>query len=520
GISRSVTTETRLTMTGQIVGTPTFSAPEQIRGEAADARSDLYSLGATLYALLEGRPPFEGRNWGEVVSRVLTEDPAPPRAGGRAPARLQRLVLERLERDPSRRPSDYAALRADLLALSARPLAPATPLRRTAAGIVEIVIYMLVAGPVLAALGERSERGVAPLIAALFQVAFGTLFEWRWGGPPGKLLLRLPISRTHTRPPSVREAARGNAIFNAVSIPNLVGPLLPKGVLRSTFSSSLPSLGLQLLLFAPMRRSNRYRAFHDRWSGTGVVSLPARAESLARVRTERRAATAMDGSRRAESQAYLLVRRLWSAPGGSPAPAHDELLGRDIWVLETLSGPLPAPPPARPARLRLLRRSERPGAMWTAYEQSNGAPLLELLGRESTSWADVQPVLSQLLGEIEAGVSSCDLPEQLSLEQLWVDDFGQLKLLEFPARASWDGVSPTWPRTEWAAFLAACAERMHAALSPAAGGARLGRAPGQAAALLQTLGKPGLARESLADLRSRIDALPGRPVPIRQSLRL
>src|SRR5215471_4414349 len=103
GISRSLTTETRLTNTGTMLGTPTYWAPEQMRGETADTRSDLYAFGATLYALIEGRPPFEGRNWGEVMGRALTESPPAPRAGGRAPVALQKLVLRLLDKDPARR---------------------------------------------------------------------------------------------------------------------------------------------------------------------------------------------------------------------------------------------------------------------------------------------------------------------------------------------------------------------------------------------------------------------------------
>src|SRR5262249_5595676 len=143
GISRSVTTDlrdTRLTSDGQFLGTPSYAAPEQIRGEQSDARSDLYALGATLYALLEGRPPFVGKTWGEVLSRVATDIPKPPCAGGKAPVELQRVVLQLLEKNPERRPSSYGSLRADLRALSVRALPAAGPGRRIAAGLVDTAL--------------------------------------------------------------------------------------------------------------------------------------------------------------------------------------------------------------------------------------------------------------------------------------------------------------------------------------------------------------------------------------------
>lgn len=72
------------TATGQLLGTPFYIAPEQIKGQPAEARSDLYSLGATFYHLLVGRPPYEGANASEILRRHLHDpvpDPRDHRAG-------------------------------------------------------------------------------------------------------------------------------------------------------------------------------------------------------------------------------------------------------------------------------------------------------------------------------------------------------------------------------------------------------------------------------------------------------
>ncbi|GCD93238.1 serine/threonine-protein kinase [Embleya hyalina] len=90
-----------LTATGMIMGTPAFMAPEQVRGLPATAESDLWSLGATLYAAVEGRAPFAGTTPSAVLVAVATEPPIPAaRAGALGP------VLDGLlHKDPAARPT-------------------------------------------------------------------------------------------------------------------------------------------------------------------------------------------------------------------------------------------------------------------------------------------------------------------------------------------------------------------------------------------------------------------------------
>jgi serine/threonine protein kinase len=107
-----------MTRAGDLLGTPQYMAPEQIRGETVDARTDVYALGAMLYEMVTGRLPFEGPSLMAILSRHLTEMPVPPRERRpdlRLTPSLSHLVMEALDKDPARRPPSMDAF-ADRLA--------------------------------------------------------------------------------------------------------------------------------------------------------------------------------------------------------------------------------------------------------------------------------------------------------------------------------------------------------------------------------------------------------------------
>jgi TolB-like protein/Flp pilus assembly protein TadD len=113
---------------GAIVGTLAYMSPEQARGHAVDARSDIFSLGVLTYELLAGRRPFEGKNAIELVEAILTKSPTPPSAEGPLAAGLFQIVARMLEKDPSRRPVDMGEILGEidaLLAGNTPALAPA-----------------------------------------------------------------------------------------------------------------------------------------------------------------------------------------------------------------------------------------------------------------------------------------------------------------------------------------------------------------------------------------------------------
>src|SRR5260370_6093734 len=97
-------------------GTPAFSSPEQLRGDELTVRSDIYSVGVTLYYLLTGRMPFEGEHIVQLLATVL-ECPAesPAKWNGAIPKGLCRAVLRCLEKPAQARFPTYAKLRQGLL---------------------------------------------------------------------------------------------------------------------------------------------------------------------------------------------------------------------------------------------------------------------------------------------------------------------------------------------------------------------------------------------------------------------
>ena len=159
----------RLTQTGLSLGTPQYMSPEQAMGERTmDARSDVYALGAVLYEMLTGEPPFTGATVAAVVAKVLATEPAPPTATRKTvPGHVEAAVLKALAKLPADRWGSAAEFVAGTtnaqtnMPRSARPSVRAgNTLQRDRIGI-------------LAGIG-----GLAALV-----VAGGMLWQARWGGP-------------------------------------------------------------------------------------------------------------------------------------------------------------------------------------------------------------------------------------------------------------------------------------------------------------------------------------------------
>src|SRR5262249_18674945 len=117
GLAKCLDTETGLTRTEWIVGSPSYMAPEQAGGSATPVgpAADVYSLGAILYALLTGRPPFPAATVLEPLEQVRSTEPmAPTRLRAKLPRDLVTICLKCLEKEPARRYASAAELAEDL----------------------------------------------------------------------------------------------------------------------------------------------------------------------------------------------------------------------------------------------------------------------------------------------------------------------------------------------------------------------------------------------------------------------
>lgn len=247
GIAKAVQGPSGLTQAGLTLGTAAYLAPEQIRGEAVDARTDIFSFGILAYELITSERPFQGPQISAVFYRILNDVPRPLAAiWPDCPPEMQRIVSRCLEKDPVRRYSDCGALLRDLEQLRSRLSGAETatrpafvpdvahaptaeiPSRRPAppAGTSVAEIEMRPGGhpPVLRAAHARSSpwaRRAFWLVAAVVLAAAGAAL-WRWGLPahPGAPAGQPPaVTATPAPPPAPTPAPAPTALPTPVPPP-------------------------------------------------------------------------------------------------------------------------------------------------------------------------------------------------------------------------------------------------------------------------------------------------------------
>ncbi len=157
----------QLTGTGAVVGTPSYMAPEQVRGAALDGRADLFALGCVLYECLVGRPAFVAEQVLAVLARVLFLEPPRVRdARAEAPPALDALIAHLLAKDPAERPPNAAAVRAALRAIAPTDAPPPAPAALSSSE--QRVVTLVLAGHARAD-GDAHARAIAARYGAVLE---------------------------------------------------------------------------------------------------------------------------------------------------------------------------------------------------------------------------------------------------------------------------------------------------------------------------------------------------------------
>jgi len=454
GLSRSLAAGSHLTRTGGFVGTPLFASPEQLKGERLDARTDVYSVAATLYYLLTGQAPFQHADGATVIARVVSEPPPPPRRlRPDLSAALEEVVLRGLERARERRYPDLAAFREALL--------PLLPGQMTIAGLgLRLGAYLFDCLPLMV-LAEvvgvfRANRGltIGPvLMLALTAPVF--LYFWLsdglWGCSVGKWLLRLRVTRAGSgERPGLGRALLRTAVFEATG--GLVTSLALYAVLGTTDPVTLATWnlgGFVLSLaarFSTMRVRNGYRGLHEVLSDTRVVRLPPSPRAgwpscapLTPGCREAAPGVAPGGNDGGHAQVGgFAIRGVLRRDGPEMLLlGEDTTLGRRVWVSwrPPTAEPLSAArrDVARWGRLRWLSAGTEGDGRWDAFVAPEGASLGDLVAASGPlDWAGARLLLEGLADELHAAAADGTLPPRLSIEQVWLGAYGRVQLLDWP----------------------------------------------------------------------------------------
>lgn len=430
---------------GTILGTPGFASPEQLRGDPLDVRSDIYSVGATLFYLLAGRAPFEDNSTTSLIARVAAEPPpALETVRPGLPRRLALVVAKCLAKSAGERYESYASLRAALEPFGSAQLVRAPLWRRSFAGLIDNYLTSIPAVPLVAyfALQPLSpSHRLHALVVALVFVASRTLyfgfFEGVWGAAAGKALMGLRVVDAHHVTPALSRSFARALLFAVPS--QLIVETITYFIVRRVPDVAIGSLdtvtGLAyvVVLFCTARPSNGYAALQDRFTGTRVVRRRARMEARASSgRVQPPAIAEIAGHVRVGP--YIL-------PAGTSACVdvpcsvigYDDRLRRRVWIdllpagaaaLNSLRRDLD-----RPARARWLAGRRDGMDCWDAYEAIDALPLRELASAPQP-WSRVRHWIEDLAREMASGLSDGSLP-RLHADRVWIGRDDRARLLEW-----------------------------------------------------------------------------------------
>lgn len=454
-----------VTIEGTFLGTPAFASPEQLRGEPLDRRSDIYSVGVTLFYLLTGRVPFDADNMIHLLATVL-DKPAPSVCAIRAdvPDELNSVITKCLQKPAGGRYENYDSLRYALKPFSSESPIAASPGNRTVAGVVDAAICWAALSPLMFAVqvqsGLGTNLGVKPgprsILMSIFSLAlimaYYAISEWRYGCTIGKWLLGLRVASGDRRPRLAAAVGRAFLWIGVPAIPSMLFNLFylsrdATDLYAGPVAISAIAVGgtyyvLKYGLFVTMREKSGYTAIHDRLTGTRVLERSADLKPVASGKDSDAFEFAPDA---AKIGPYYRLQTLFDHGAEQLLLGYDAKLLRRVWIhLQPVGTPgisLQRRQSGSPACLRWLGQRRSESECWDCYEAPSGQSLSSLCGSVGGMRSvQIMRRLVQLIQDVSKTtvttsptVTDSDEDRQVhevkSLEHLWVTDLDEVKRL-------------------------------------------------------------------------------------------
>ncbi|XZE33904.1 protein kinase domain-containing protein [Pirellulaceae bacterium SH501] len=464
GLARSLVSDSELTQTGAFLGTPLFASPEQLLGQAIDARSDIYSLSATLYYLLAGKAPFESPHAAQVIARIASSDPPSfQSAGVEVPPQLEQIVMKGLSREASKRYASFSQMRTDLQTIIEPVPEPTTLWRRSIAWLLDYFILTSVIAVLMFSFSAPKELQEQSILTNLLGVVavfiYYVVCESIFATTLGKAAVRVSVvdAKTGGRPRFSKVVSRATVTVLASSLIFIVvkvaypelHPAVEGMLMVVTFLLNLA------ILYSTWRYTAKRQLANDWISGTEC-----------RTRTGKRATSRSEIPLPAWQ---LPVQTLGATAGGHPSQLGrfevkgeidclpstpnvrwftglDKQLDRAIWIacLNDPSVSIDERQVHKPKsfRLRFIEEGLTPECRWYAFVAPEGVPLMEC-AKQGTQFP--WPITRSILGEVAelpdasaalASSTESNLNPQngafkgLDASQLWIDSSGRLSQVD------------------------------------------------------------------------------------------